>query len=232
MLNRGISYITFFFLISCTNSKNTGNLTTELKSKSKTIIGESNYDAVLNRINDTILSWKLNRLRDYTENESQYRVDSLLCFNTNRNRLITCLIGKALIKPNPTGGITFMLGEKISNEWYFFKSSHIFIPYELKKIKDGEPFEFEELHEIALKEVYGGYLNEKGEINEAWFTSLFEGPGWGDFENQESSLKFLNVTEKFTDKRNFFEAIHLQSVKNNWASRDTTKPIISLQRSL
>jgi len=145
MLNRGISYITFFFLISCTNSKNTGNLTTELKSKSKTIIGESNYDAVLNRINDTILSWKLNRLRDYTENESQYRVDSLLCFNTNRNRLITCLIGKALIKPNPTGGITFMLGEKISNEWYFFKSSHIFIPYELKKIKDGEPFEFEEL---------------------------------------------------------------------------------------
>jgi len=80
--------------------------------------------------------------------------------------------------------------------------------------------------------VYGGYLNEKGEINEAWFTSLFEGPGWGDFENQESSLKFLNVTEKFTDKRNFFEAIHLQSVKNNWASRDTTKPIISLQRSL
>ena len=49
----------------------------------------------------------------------------------------------------------------------------------------------------------------------------FEGPGWGNFENQESADKFLNLNGKrFNNKRKFFEAIHLQSVKNNWNGFD------------
>lgn len=226
MLNRAIKIITLLLLVSCMNNMDTQNT---IKKRSITVVGISTYNQVLKQINDTVNSWKLNRLRDYIENknESQYIVDSLLCFNTNGDRLVTCLIGKSLIKPDPTGGVTYLLGEKINNQWYFFKSGHYFIPYESKKIKDGQPFGYEELHEIALKEVYGGYLKPQGEINESWFINLFEGSGWGDLKNQEYNDWCFNG-KRYADLKEYYKAVHLCKVKANWASRDTAKLIEQL----
>lgn len=195
------------------------------------ILREFNYGDVYFKATDSLKTFQLNKLAHYDFlNCGQWYIDSLCCFNTKKDRIITCILyTNSNTRDATSDGIEFLLGEKIHGEWYFLKNASITIPREMAKAQDiHTPLSYQQLHKIALKEVYGGYLKPNGEINENWFTTYFEGPGWGDFDHQESSLKFLNVTEKFTDRRKFFEAIHLQSVKNNWLRRDTTQPILPL----
>ncbi len=214
MLRRGINLFLVFFLIACENKNETHDITNEVKKVSINLVGQQNYTHIVSIMNDSIKHWKLNNLRKYIEVEgtSEYIADSLLCFNNNKTRFITCLIGKVLLKPNPTAGITFFYGEKINNLWYFFSGNHIFIPHEMKNIKDGNPFDFKELHQISLKEVYNGYLKSNGEINEEWFISHFENVGW---------CSTCKTTEDFQKSR-------LEDVKTLWLQRDTTQPIKQL----
>lgn len=234
MLSRGNKYIIVILVslfFSCIRKETEKH---DSASISKTLIGLKAYNTIYYQIIDSMNHFAANKLRSYeAEYTYSYKIDSLICFNKDTNRFITCRHLYVNIPGATADDLQFILGEKINNHWYIFKSASIAIPRSMiKSHPQNIPLSYSQLHQIALKEVYGGYLKPNGEINEDWFTSHFEGPGWGDFENQESSLKFLNTTEKFTDRRKFFEAIHLQSVKNNWASRDTTQPIIQLHSNL
>ena len=153
-------------------------------------------------------------------------IDSLLCFNTKGDRLISAKLMQQL-NNDVADGIDFMYGEKINNKWYFFSGAYITIPRNmLKDHPINKPLSYQQLHQIALKEVYGGYLKSNGEINEAWFTSQFEGPGWGDFNNQPS-LDFILKGKRFTNKKEFFEYAHLTVVKANWngVNKDSIKQL-------
>lgn len=213
MLKHIIKIVTIFCLASCVNNggENSGSTMKEASTK---IIGLNSYNNLIATMNDSVSTWKLNRLSRYIEekDKSEYRIDSLLCLNKEGNRIITCLLGKSFLKPKPTGGITFFYGEKINSKWFFFSGDHIFVPHEMRSVKDGNSFSYEELHLIALKEVYQGYLNSKGEINEEWFIGHFENGGW---------CSKCKTAEDFKNAK-------LEGVRNNWASRDTTKPIIQL----
>jgi hypothetical protein len=224
MLKQGIKIFLLLFLGSCSFKKDSN----KIKEESVKIIGLMEYNNVLSLINDSVNFWKLNRLQNYFENkkESVYVVDSLLCFNKNGNRLVTCLLGKTFLKPSPTGGITYFYGEKIDDHWYFFSGPFIFIPHEMKNEKNRMPFDFSELHQIALQEVYSGYLKSNGEINEAWFTNQFEGPGWGKFEDQASSDWALKG-KRFKTRKEYFEFVHLEKARNNWygVNKDSIKKL-------
>ncbi|MDP3567388.1 hypothetical protein [Sediminibacterium sp.] len=224
MLKQGIKIVLVLFFCSC----DFNNKPQKIKETSINVVGLTTYNNLISLINDSINLWKLNKLQNYIETKAQteHIVDSLICFNRGGDRLISCLLGRVLLKPNLAAGITFLYGEKINGEWYFFSGPHIFIPQEMKREKDGMPFDFAELHQIALKEVYSGYLNSNGEINEAWFTSQFEGPGWGDFNNQ-ASLDFILNGKRFTNKKDFFEFAHLTVVKANWngINKDSIKQL-------
>lgn len=207
----------------------------EARIKNKTIYSQDSieYKRVFRLISDSIETWKLNSLPGFQEKigESEYYVDSLLCMNKSKNRLVTCLLSYNITKINPTGGISFFYGEKINNEWYFFTGDHIFIPTEMKKAKTNEPFTYLDLHEIALNEVYKGYLKPEGGVNDEWFTKQFENIGWGDFQKQEFNDWCFNG-KRYNNPLDFYQASHLCKVRGNWQGRDTTKAIIQLQPSL
>lgn len=82
-----------------------------------------------------------------------------------------------------------------------------------------KPLSYAQLHEIALKQVYSGYLNEKGEINEAWFKSEFEGLGWVNWDDSPEKIKSYT--------RKDYEKFHLEKVANNWygVNKDSVKQL-------
>lgn len=207
------------YIYKCTNEIVDENSNYFVKTQG--IISKTDYFKVYSLSNDTLISFKKNLLGSYNFLSSgQYWLDSLMCFDNSASRLISCVLSVNTKYPEvQADAIQFIYGEKIQNNWYFFKGPSIVIPRSMVKGHPiNQPLSYAQLHQIALKEVYGGYLKSDGSINEAWFTSHFEDIGWGDFNDQTSSLKYLGLkpNEKFTDKRKFFEAIHLQSVKNNW----------------
>lgn len=233
MLNQGIKVILIALFIFLTTYS--CNLDTKKNLFLNEIVKQFNYKEIYEMAHDSLKLFQLNKRDHYSFLScGNWYLDSLFCFDKDNKRLISAILyTNSNTKEATHDGINFYLGEKINGFWFFLATASIHIPREMVNGHDiHKPLSYQQLHQIALKEVYGGYLKPNGEINEDWFTSHFEGPGWGDFENQESSLKFLNTTEKFTDRRKFFEAIHLQSVKNNWASRDTTQPIIQLHSNL
>lgn len=187
MLNHVKLYLHFIVIIifgSCSDSINEKITYFDVSKNSY-----KEYFLVLNQLNDSVKMFVLNKFKNYeAEYTYQYKIDSLICFNNSGNRFIGCRHLYVNIPNAIADDLQIILGEKINNNWYFLKTSSISIPRSMvKDHPENKPLSYSQLHEIALKEVYGGYLNKNGEINEAWFTSHFEGPGWGDFEHQENS---------------------------------------------
>ena len=230
MLNRDKIFvlITSIILNACVNTSK-DKQTTNYFTISKNIIGENTYHKILNQITDSIHFYTINKFNNYSaEYLYDYKVDSLLCFNNNGDRFIGC----RHLYVNTPGAIAddlqYILGEKINNNWYIFKSASISVPRSMfEGHPENKPLSYSQLHHIALKEVYGGYLNAKNEINEDWFTSLFEGPGWGDF-NDQSAFDWFLKGKRFKTKKEYYEFVRMEKVRNNWLQRDTTQPIIPL----
>ncbi|MBK9285262.1 MAG: hypothetical protein IPM51_13255 [Sphingobacteriaceae bacterium] len=230
MLKKEIKLIILFFLLlSCNNLQQKDNtdlyFQVSINSSSDTV-----YKEVQNNINDSVFHWRINKLSEYTQEigVTDFIVDSLICFNKSANKIIVATLWRTYVNPSPTAAIGKLLGEKIGDKWYFFSSSSsIFIPNEMKKKDTTSYFSYQQLHEIALKEVYSGYLIN-GQINENWFKAHFEGIAWGDFKNQGPENDWYLKGRRFKTEKEFCEAMHLSNVKNNWLKRDTTKPIIPL----
>lgn len=171
-----------------------------LKEKCISVIGVSNYKNIIRIANDSIINWKKNNFSYLSESKgiSEYTVDSLLISNKSGTRVITCLLAKTFLKPNPAGGIEFFYGERINDIWYFTRGASIFIPYEMKKSKNQLPYDYSELHQIALKEVYRGYLKSNGEINEELFIHHFDNAimNFRKYKNKEEYNKLVIAMSK------------------------------------
>ncbi|MGZ3903975.1 MAG: hypothetical protein ACXVC6_09785 [Bacteroidia bacterium] len=222
-----VIFIAFILcLISCTDKRKD----TISKEVPLSFVGENEYNKIYQEAKDTIDSWSLNNIGGYSSDKSnfEYQLDSLLSFNSNVTRFVSCLLER--IKDSPSDGIRFIYGEKIGNQWRFFTGGSIVIPRNMiKGHNTNESFSYQQLHEIALKEVYALYLDDKGNINEEWFIKHFEDSGWGFFDQQE---KFDGILKgkRFKTKKEFFEFMHMNQISEMWADRDTTKPIIRLDK--
>jgi len=178
---------------------------------SKNTVGEEEYNNVYKRVNDTTGFWCENKLESMQgEIMWRYYIDSLLCFNRTKDRFITNILVPCQDKLCTQDEIKLLCGEKINGVWYFFSgNSTLAIPRENYQNDVHKPLSYIQLHQIALKEVYGGYLNDKGEINEAWFTNHFESIGWC------STCK----------TRDEFEKVHLKAVRDKWKYKTTSAPL-------
>ena len=204
---------------------------TSFKKNSLSVISRSDQNKFISEISDTLKIWELNSIGKLksVKGEFSIRLDSLLCFNFTGTRFITCIHTYIEREGPKSDGLVCFYGEKINNKWYYFSGNSFVISRATFNDQDiNKPLSYQQLHQAALKNIYSGYL-KNGQINEDWFTEHFEGIGWGDFQHQETSDEYLGLKGKrFTNRREFFEAIHLQSVKNNWVARDTTQPLVPL----
>lgn len=188
------------------------------------------YDtAIYKSLVDSFKIWTINKLSSVeAEILYPYKVDSLICFNTNKTRLISCRHLYVNIPDATSDDLQYIYGEKIGQNWFFLKGPAIVIPREMIKGQDiHQPLSYIQMHQVALKEVYGGYLDADGKINENWFTNHFEDRGWGSINNQ-SYFDWCFKGKRYTNEKEFYQASHMCKVKSNWLNRDTTQPIKQL----
>jgi len=217
----------FFVLFSCKNKKKEQNAEKEqtrlFNVFSKKQVTKSTYNSVYEQANDSVKEWVNHNLKGYKYVKiNTWQIDSLICFNQKADRCIMALCKQSTFyKDQDADGITFLYGAKIMKRWYFFSGAFIIIPREMYVSKDEicTPLSFAKLHEIAMEEVFNGYLkkNKQGEweVNDNWFKNYFEGSGWGDFNRQSSNDWFLKG-RRFKTEKEYYEACYLQKVKNNW----------------
>jgi hypothetical protein len=91
--------------------------------------------------------------------------------------MVTCVL-ESECNEDQGDGIHFLYGAKIKEKWYFFKGAYIFLPRKMyaSKNKEHEPLSFIKLHELAIKNIYNGYLKKdaKGQwiIDDDYFNGL------------------------------------------------------------
>jgi hypothetical protein len=193
MLNQGTKMIrlnvvlfVMFLFYSCENKK-----AMDYESYSKMSVGKSEYNKIYKQASDSIKLWANKDLGNYggfKEFNRGYLLDSTICFNKSKNKFVGALLINHKEHENATlDDIWFFYGAKVDSIWYFFKGADITLPREMYQKDVTKPLSFEKLHEIALKEVFSGYLKEKEpivpfwkfwqkqeyEVNEAWFDYHF-----------------------------------------------------------
>ena len=222
MLNRGTNYyivgITLLCLLYACENKREDTSEKRLLCKQITIqqAGYSQYLNIFNAANDSLKSWTDQHLASYALYEEYgWYLDSLVCFNTNVDR---CVIALSYQLPSSSDhdGMECLYGAKIKNKWYFFRGGgqfHLSREFYVSKDSLQYPLSFKHLNDIAVDEIYRGYIkqNDAGqwEVNDAFFTHHFEGVGWGDFENQ-SHRDTAARGKRFTDKKEYYENIYLR----------------------
>jgi hypothetical protein len=197
-----------FFCISCSVKKD--DETKSFKSLSENIIGgKVKYQAIFLSIVDTLNNWKTNSLfgTSISCDYSGFQVDSLLCFNKEKNKMVTCILENECNEDHGDG-IHFLYGAKIKGNWYFFKGAYIFLPREMYVSKDKvhEPLSFTKLHEIAMKNIYNGYL--KKDMNGQWVIDE------GFFSDLTSKAWCFKCTQQAE-----WDSAYLSFVKRNWKKK-------------
>ena len=222
MLNREIKlyiiYILFYcFLIACNNKEKEIKKNSELYYKYSTQAAtEHIYKQIYGMAKDSINVWIQNKLQTVKyENANNWQIDTLICFNKDIDKCVMALaVSDTLYKQSPSDGITFFYGVKIRENWYFFKGAFIVIPRENYQKNRYPPLSFEKLHEIAMQEVYSGYLvkDTKGnwQINDKFF-DYFNGMLT---DTKRSDSLYRHITYKTEEQ--LWDSIAVYIVRSTW----------------
>ena len=194
------------------------------KTYSMSQASSKEYAYVWNTAKDSIQLWANNHLVGYTiYADHKWYLDSLICFNKEVDRCVMALSCQR--DPwSPSDGMDYFYGAKIKGIWYFFfGGGHFILPRDYYQSDVNIPLSIEQFNQIAIANIFRGYLKKNSknewEINDAFFISLFEGPSWGDFDNQPKEDWFLKG-RRFTNRRDYFEFIYLEKVKFNWSWKE------------
>lgn len=215
MLHQGIRkplyLLVSFFALSC----NDDNQTNALLNVSLSIVDGKDYRKIYNQANDSLKNWTYNRLETYSNQSiNEWQLDSLVCFNRTGDKCMLAILSRTtFFKSSNSDGLDYFYGVKIGNKWYFFKGPSIVLPRELYQDNTDTPLSFKKLHEIAMKEIYAGYLKPKGfmglggyEINDNFFHDL-------------TSIAWYAGAAPTTQAQ--WDAIYLKIIRENWLKRDT-----------
>jgi hypothetical protein len=147
---------------------------------------------------DSLENWVVNNLPKYRSiSMNPYQIDTLFCFNKEKNKCISCVISKG----NVAGGanLHYFYGVEIKQEWYFFDGPFVVIPRDYYYPETmPKPFTFDELHNIAGREIFKSYLKQREnsevyEINDNFFSDITNYPVCIDCKTiQDYDSFFLN----------------------------------------
>jgi hypothetical protein len=168
-------------------------------------------------MDDSLHIWASKNLDAYLDCKLYgWQIDSLICLNSSANKCVASLLMKVDLSKSTADGVDFLYGTKIENQWYFFRGPSIHLPREYYQKDTHTPLSFEKLHEIAMKEIFSGYLKKdkasKWEINERFFDQVVPK------SNEPVASGF---GECFTCKSQ--EEYVMYIVRKNWQYRDTTR---------
>jgi hypothetical protein len=144
------------------------------------IITKKVYDDVFYKTKDSLKVWAKNDLPFY---DNYCKIDSLICFNKSKDRCVT-----AFLHASPGGicdEIRNFYGAKFNHKWYFFDGASYMIMRKAYQSDESIPLSFGKLHEIALDEVYSGYLMKK---DKGFWGNLFEKP---EYQINEDFFKVM-----------------------------------------
>ena len=190
---------------------------------SKANTGTQEYNRLYKQASDSLNNWCQSKLPVYESIWSfNYRLDSVLCFNSKKDRMITAILVQCDRSTCVQDDVHYFYGVKIKERWYFLRGPSVTLPREYYQSDVHTPLSFQKLHEIAMKEIFQSYLKknkkDEWEINDVFFTSRLEGVGWGDFNNQHKEDWFLKG-KRFTNQKDYYEFIYMDAVKKNWSMK-------------
>jgi hypothetical protein len=227
MLSHVIKYVVallLFLTIACnqTEKKNREREVEILEISKRSIGGKDEYDKLYNQCLDSLNAWCSAKLLGYESvwSDRSYRLDSTLCFNRGKDRMVTAILVQCNESICEADAVKYFYGAKIKGQWYFFKGGGTMVVIREHYQKDiHTPVSFEKLHELAMNNMLRGYVKKskegKWEINDAFFTSLMENVGWGDF-NKQSHQDTVAYGKRFTNRKEYFESIYMGIVKSFW----------------
>jgi hypothetical protein len=201
----------FFILMSiifcsCGNKQEKNKSFLEVSKK----IATTQYNLVYKNAKDSIMLWVEYNLVTYkAQKHCNWQLDSLLCFNKSATKCVMAIMNQESKTVN--NSLDYFYGAKIKDKWCFFRGATVILFSERYGKAPKTALSFTEMNQIALKEIFGGYLMPKGEISDEYFKGEFEGSGWGDCKTS---------TE--------YEKAYLQKVANNWcgAKKDTANKVL------
>ncbi|WP_149244330.1 hypothetical protein [Dyadobacter sp. 32] len=180
------------------------------------IVGDSTYYNVYKNAGDSITNWIDNEIQFFERFKiDSCKLDSLVCFNSEGDKAIMARLAQCR-RDCTQDDIHFFYGVKIKKQWYFFSGSTIIIIREAYGYPKHTPLPFTKLHEIAMDNIFKGYLKKnkesgKWEINDNFFARFYERDAYNyPFTTQEA-----------------WEESWLKLMRENWEKRDTTnyKPL-------
>jgi hypothetical protein len=197
------------FFLSCSDSQNK-----RIKLVSINTVSLETQLEIYKKANDSLKRWCFSELDNFrfATKEKEFIIDSVLCFNKEGTRFVSVLINRNISNPN-SDGFDYFYGEKMNDKWYFFRGAYTVIPREMVPGHDiHKPLSYQQLHEIALKEVYANYLLPNGEINENWFKQHFEGDGYGKYRDKAhlDSIKIASCKMLWVNEKKIFEKGEIQ----------------------
>ena len=147
-------------------------------------VGSDSYWAIYNAMNDSVKVWTENNLGLYKYFDSsmtygvEYQIDSLLCFNLQKNMCFTGILRRHIESDEVIDSIWHFFGIKINGQWYFFDGASLGLPREFYQEDLHTPLSFDKLKELAMKHLFQTYLrkSQDGEwvINDAFFNDYYK----------------------------------------------------------
>jgi hypothetical protein len=213
-------------LIGCNQNNKESDKNQLFTEKAQHAIGEKEYRYVYSQIIDSINNWHANELSAYRITNESWRIDSLLCFNQQTDRFVTALQYQITSTSTDHDGIIFFYGIKIKDKWYFFTGASIHLPREMYQQDIHTPLSFAKLHEIAMKEVFSGYLIEKKTKKDmGWWKNIFA-PEY-NYSYGINEAFFQGMENRNQSGRGFgscfecqtFEEYVLYLVRKNWGRK-------------
>lgn len=95
------------------------------------MVGEREYYEVYKNANDSIENWFANNLFLLRcPITKHYQLDSLLCFNSKKDRFLSTVLLQTARKGSVQDYIIFYYGAKIKQKWYIFQGETLVLPRE------------------------------------------------------------------------------------------------------
>ncbi len=113
-----------FLLLSACNQQEQKNHERNRKilELSQATIGSQEYDRIYQQTLDSLSIWCSEKLPGYESIWSfSYRLDSVLCFNKEKDRMVTAILGRHNRSDCVTDDVHYFYGAKIKGQWYFFR---------------------------------------------------------------------------------------------------------------